>query len=142
MEIALRTANNQLCILLGIPTEQLRPSWGTGQSRTRLWTWPSAFLQTCCAAGRMSASAERLAAAQCAQIGVAVSAFYPHISINGTIDYQASRFKNLFKGQALSGSVGPSFQWDILAIRADPQQRSLARRHASSNLWRRISKRC
>ena len=62
----------------------------------------------------MSARAERLAAAQCAQIGVAVSDFYPHISIVGTIDYQATRFKDLFSGKALSGSIGPSFNWDIL----------------------------
>ena len=58
--------------------------------------------------------AERQAAAQCAQIGVAESAFYPHIAIDGIIDYQASRFKNLFNGKALSGSIGPSFTWDIL----------------------------
>ena len=58
--------------------------------------------------------AERLAAAQCAQIGVAVSAYYPHISILGTIDWQANRFKDLFNGKAFSGSVGPSFEWDIL----------------------------
>src|SRR5262249_54040940 len=58
--------------------------------------------------------AERLAAAQCAQIGVAVSDFYPHISILGTIDFQANRFKDLFNGKALSGSIGPSFKWDIL----------------------------
>jgi outer membrane protein TolC len=58
--------------------------------------------------------AERLAAAQCAQIGVAVSDFYPHISINGIVDYQAARFKDLFNPKALSGSFGPSFQWDIL----------------------------
>ena len=58
--------------------------------------------------------AERQAAAQCAQIGVAESAFYPHISIDGIIDYQATRFKDLFNGRALSGSIGPSFHWDIL----------------------------
>jgi outer membrane protein TolC len=55
-----------------------------------------------------------LAAAQCAQIGVAVSEFYPHIEIDGTLNYQAARFKDLFNGRALSGSVGPSFRWDIL----------------------------
>ena len=58
--------------------------------------------------------AERLAAAQCAQIGVAEADFYPHIEIDGTLDYQATRFKDLFGGRALSGSVGPSFRWDIL----------------------------
>ena len=32
----------------------------------------------------------------------------------GTIDYQAEHFKNLFTPAALSGSVSPGFQWDIL----------------------------
>jgi outer membrane protein TolC len=58
--------------------------------------------------------AERLAAAQCAQIGVAESAFYPHCSIVGTINYQASRFANLFKPEAFSGVISPGFEWDIL----------------------------
>jgi outer membrane protein TolC len=58
--------------------------------------------------------AERLAAAQCAQIGIAESAFYPHCAIVGTIDYQAAQFKNLFRPQAFSGTIAPGFTWDIL----------------------------
>src|SRR5262249_25674034 len=58
--------------------------------------------------------AERQAAAQSAQIGVAESEFYPHISILGTIDFQANRFSHLFRGDAMSGNIGPSFRWDIL----------------------------
>jgi NodT family efflux transporter outer membrane factor (OMF) lipoprotein len=114
LEIALRTANNQMCILLGIPTIQLQG---------RLGKAPIPAAPADVAVGIPTdllrrrpdvREAERQAAAQCAQIGVAVSAFYPHISILGTIDYQANRFKDLFSGKAFSGSVGPSFQWDIL----------------------------
>ena len=114
LEITLRTANNQLCVLLGIPTIQLQG---------RLGKAPIPVAPVDVAVGIPAdllrrrpdvREAERLAAAQCAQIGVAVSDFYPHISILGTIDYQANRFKDLFNGKSLSGSVGPSFQWDIL----------------------------
>jgi NodT family efflux transporter outer membrane factor (OMF) lipoprotein len=114
LEIALRTANNQLCILLGMPPEQLK---------ARLGKAPIPVAPVDVAVGIPAdllrrrpdvRRAERLAAAQCAQIGVAVSEFYPHISIEGTIDYQATRFKDLFGGKALSGSIGPSFRWDIL----------------------------
>jgi NodT family efflux transporter outer membrane factor (OMF) lipoprotein len=114
LEIALRTANNQLCILLGMPTEQLKP---------RLGTAPIPVAPVDVAVGIPAdllrrrpdvRRAERQAAAQCAQIGVAVSSFYPHISIGGSIDYQAARFKDLFSGSSLNGSVGPSFQWDVL----------------------------
>ena len=45
---------------------------------------------------------------------MAVADFYPHISIEGTLDFQAARFKDLFGGRALTGSIGPSFRWDIL----------------------------
>ena len=55
LEISLRTANNQLCILLGIPPEQLQGKLGKGPIPSRPWTWPSASRRTCCAAGRMSA---------------------------------------------------------------------------------------
>jgi NodT family efflux transporter outer membrane factor (OMF) lipoprotein len=114
LEISLRQFNNQLCILLGIPPEQLQGKLGTA---------PIPIAPADVAVGIPAdllrrrpdvRRAERLAAAQCAQIGVAVSDFYPHITIDGTLDYQATRFKDLFNGRALSGSVGPSFRWDIL----------------------------
>jgi outer membrane protein TolC len=43
-----------------------------------------------------------------------VSDFYPHISIDGTLDFQATHFRDLFSGNAVSGNVGPSFNWGIL----------------------------
>jgi NodT family efflux transporter outer membrane factor (OMF) lipoprotein len=114
LEIALRTASNQLCILLGIPPEQLRDKLGTAPIPVApvdvVVGIPADLLRRRPDVRR----AERQAAAQSAQIGVAEAAFYPHIAIDGIIDYQASRFKNLFNGKALSGSIGPSFQWDIL----------------------------
>jgi outer membrane protein TolC len=58
--------------------------------------------------------AERQAAAQCAQIGVAESDFYPHIAILGNIGYAADQFKDLLRSPAFTGAVGPWFQWNIL----------------------------
>jgi NodT family efflux transporter outer membrane factor (OMF) lipoprotein len=114
LEITLRTANNQLCTLLGIPPEQLKARLGKALIPVApvdvAVGIPADLLRRRPDVRR----AERLAAAQCAQIGVAVSDFYPHITIDGTVDYQATRFKDLFSGRALSGSVGPSFRWDIL----------------------------
>jgi outer membrane protein TolC len=45
---------------------------------------------------------------------VAEANFYPHISITGTFGYSAEFFKDLFKPTALTASVGPSVQWNIL----------------------------
>jgi NodT family efflux transporter outer membrane factor (OMF) lipoprotein len=114
LEITLRTANNQLCILLGIPPEQLQAKLGKAPIPTAppdvAVGIPADLLRRRPDIRR----AERQAAAQCAQIGVAVSDFYPHISILGTINYQAARFQDLFNSKAMSGSVGPAFNWDIL----------------------------
>jgi outer membrane protein TolC len=59
-------------------------------------------------------SAERQAAAQCAQIGIAESDYYPAFTINGTLGYSAQSFPDLFHSQALNANVGPSFQWNLL----------------------------
>jgi NodT family efflux transporter outer membrane factor (OMF) lipoprotein len=114
LEITLRQTTNQLCILLGIPPEDLQAKLGKSPI-------PKAPLEV--AVGIPAdllrrrpdvRKAERLAAAQSAQIGVAESDFYPHISILGTIGYSAAEFKNLFRESAFNGTVGPSFQWNIL----------------------------
>ncbi|OAI49018.1 hypothetical protein AYO44_01035 [Planctomycetaceae bacterium SCGC AG-212-F19] len=114
LEIALRQTTNQLCILIGIPPEELRTRLGRGDipivPPEVVVGIPADLLRR-----RPDVrQAERLAAAQSAQIGVAESAFYPHVAIVGTIDYQAERFKNLFKSRAFSGNIAPGFTWDIL----------------------------
>jgi NodT family efflux transporter outer membrane factor (OMF) lipoprotein len=114
LEIALRQAVNQLCILLGIPPEELRAKLGPAPIPTApvevAVGIPADLLRRRPEVRR----AERLAAAQSAQIGVAEANFYPAISINGTLDYSAEHFSDLFRSNALNGSVGPSFQWSVL----------------------------
>jgi outer membrane protein TolC len=58
--------------------------------------------------------AEREAAAQCAEIGVADAEFYPQISLNATWGWSAEHFKDWFAHNSFRGSVGPEFHWDIL----------------------------
>jgi len=114
LETALRLTTNQLCILLGIPPEELRTRLGPGDIPT---VAPEVVVGIPADLLRRRPDvrqAERLAAAQSALIGVADSAFYPHISIVGTIDYQAERFKHLFDSRAMSGNITPGFQWDLL----------------------------
>jgi NodT family efflux transporter outer membrane factor (OMF) lipoprotein len=112
--ITKRVAANALCVLLGMPPHQLNDRLGTAPIPI---TPPDVVVGIPADLLRRRPDvrkAERLAAAQCAQIGVAESLFYPHIIINGTIDWQADRFGKLFNAQAMNGSVGPSFHWDIL----------------------------
>ena len=58
--------------------------------------------------------AERLAAALNADIGVAESNLYPHIALNGSMAFEAAQFSNLLEAGAWSGTVGPSFRWNVL----------------------------
>jgi NodT family efflux transporter outer membrane factor (OMF) lipoprotein len=114
LRISLRQFNNQLCILLGIPPEELRARLGpkpipTAPVEAAIGI-PADLLRRRPDVRR----AERQAASQSAQIGVAESEFYPHIAINGTWEYSAEFFKDLWSSKALAGSVGPTFTWNIL----------------------------
>ncbi len=114
LEIALRQAANQLCILLGIPPQDLQARLGSGSIPTApaevAVGIPADLLRRRPDVRR----AERQAAAQSAQIGIAQAEFYPHISINGTIGVSAENFKDLFQERALAGNVGPGFTWNFL----------------------------
>ncbi|HEV2970377.1 MAG TPA: efflux transporter outer membrane subunit [Pirellulales bacterium] len=114
LEISLRQSITQLCILLGIPPEDLRARLGPGPIPTApaevVVGIPADLLRR-----RPDVrAAERQLAAQCALIGVAESAFYPAISINGSYGWSASNLSHLFEPNAITGSVGPSFQWNVL----------------------------
>ncbi len=111
---ALRQAANQLCILLGIPPEDLQARLGTAAIPTRppevAVGIPADLLRRRPDVRR----AERQAAAQSAQIGIAEADFYPAISIIGTIGYSAEASPTSSARPALDGTVGPSFNWNIL----------------------------
>jgi len=114
LEIALRQANNRLCVLLGIPPEDLKARLGAGSIPTAppdvAVGIPADLLRRRPDVRR----AERQAAAQSAEIGVAESEFYPHIAILGTIAVSAEKFERLFRGTALNGTIAPAFQWNVL----------------------------
>jgi outer membrane protein TolC len=59
-------------------------------------------------------AAERLAASQGEQIGIAQADLYPSFFLNGSLGYSARDFRNLFKYDSFNGNWGPSFQWNLL----------------------------
>jgi outer membrane protein TolC len=59
-------------------------------------------------------AAERQAAAQGEAIGIAQADLYPSFFLNGSLGYSARDFRGLFKYDSFNGSVGPSFQWNLL----------------------------
>ena len=113
-EITLRQAQDQLCTLLGIPPTDLQARLGQRPiptvPREVAVGIPAELLQR----RPDIRAAERNAAAQAQQIGIAQAALYPHISITGTLGYSAQNASHLFTPDAFAGSIGPSLQWNIL----------------------------
>ena len=113
-QLILRQACNRLCVLLGVPPLDLEKRLGTGPIPTApaevVVGIPADLLRRRPDVRR----AERLAAAQAEEIGIAETALYPSLTITGTIGWQADKAAKLFHNDALNGSVGPAFKWDIL----------------------------
>ncbi|HEV3122866.1 MAG TPA: efflux transporter outer membrane subunit, partial [Isosphaeraceae bacterium] len=119
-EIVQGQANDSLCILLGIPPQDLEPQLGPGP---KLGSSPIPNTPMSVAAGIPAdllrrrpdvRSAERLIAAQSAQIGVAEADLYPTIYINGTLGWDAADFSKAFSTKSFLGLLTPGFRWNIL----------------------------
>jgi NodT family efflux transporter outer membrane factor (OMF) lipoprotein len=116
LETGLRQANNQLCVLLGMPPTQLAAKLGTREPIVPR-SPPEVIVGIPADLIRRRPdlrSSERLIAAQNAQIGVAEADWYPSFFINGTIGYEAKDLARLFNSGSFTGQIGPGFQWNIL----------------------------
>jgi NodT family efflux transporter outer membrane factor (OMF) lipoprotein len=108
-----RVSENRLCVLLGMPVVDLQQMLGTSPIPTVpaeiVINLPADLLRQ-----RPDVrAAERRAAGQGEQIGIAQTDLYPAFSINGTLGLSAREFPDLFRNEALNGSVGPSFHWNV-----------------------------
>jgi outer membrane protein TolC len=146
LEADMRQSNDRLCVLLGLPPDDLVKCLGAAaipadirQANNRLcvyWGLPPDYFVKCClgtsaiptapptvAVGIPAQlltrrpdirQAERTAAAQSAEIGVAISQAYPMVSISGTLGWQSQQLAKLFTPAGFNGTIGPTFQWNIL----------------------------
>ena len=111
----LRQAQDQLCVLLGLPTQKLDDIL-TGPPRVPsappdvIVGVPAQLLR----ARPDIRRAERDVAAQSARIGIAAADFYPRLELIGNIGLQSESFSDLFQGQAFTAFGGPRFRWAIL----------------------------
>lgn len=114
LEITERQAANQICVLLGMPPQDLQARLGKGNIPTAPADIALGVPADLLRRRPDVRKAERLAAAQSAQIGYAESDFYPHIMITGQILREAAHFRDLFNPLAYQGFIEPMFQWNIL----------------------------
>jgi NodT family efflux transporter outer membrane factor (OMF) lipoprotein len=128
LEISLRQANNQLCILLGQPVHDLLPELGDGtvpdptdaKKRVVHIPRPKSTAVVVGIPGDLLRRRPDVQAAedqlriQSAQIGIAEAEMFPHIGVNGSIGLASGSFRDLFEGRSLTGNIGPTLTWNIL----------------------------
>ncbi len=114
LEAALRQANNALCVLLGEPPCDLVAELGEGPIPVAPGSVALGIPAELLRRRPDIRQAERIVAAQCAQIGVAESELYPQFAISGVLQWQARELTDLYTPASVGGAVGPSFAWNIL----------------------------
>ncbi|MCO8124186.1 efflux transporter outer membrane subunit [Stieleria sp. TO1_6] len=114
LESQLRMANNRLCVLLGIPPQDLVAELSPGSiptvSRSVQVGVPADLLRRRPDVRRT----ERLMKAQSEQIGIAEAELYPHISLVGSFEWEAESSDDLFDSGSIFGLIGPGFSWNVL----------------------------
>jgi NodT family efflux transporter outer membrane factor (OMF) lipoprotein len=120
LEITLGQANDTLCTLLGMPPRDLANELGEGPELgdsplPNTPSWVAAGIPADLLRRRPDVrSAERQAAAQSAQIGVAEADFYPTLAVNGILGYDAISILGLPASSGFLGFAVPNFSWKIL----------------------------
>jgi NodT family efflux transporter outer membrane factor (OMF) lipoprotein len=120
LEITMGQANDTLCTLLGIPPYDLERQLGAGPDvgespLPNTPRWVAAGIPADLLRRRPDVrSAERQAAAQSAQIGVAQADLYPTLAVNGVLGYDALNLLGLPSTNGFLGFFFPSFNWKIL----------------------------
>jgi NodT family efflux transporter outer membrane factor (OMF) lipoprotein len=119
-EITMGQANDSLCILVGFPPRDLDAALGPGPEpgispMAKTPPWVATGIPADLLRRRPDVrNAERLVAAQSAQIGVAEADLYPTIYINGTLGWDAADFSQAFSQRSFFGLLTPGFRWNIL----------------------------
>jgi len=135
LQISLRQTCNQLCVLLGIPIEDLQQKLGKGPIPTAPTEVAVGIPADLLRRRPDVRRSERRLAAQCEQIGIAAAQLYPQLSIVGQIGVGASQFANLDKSDSLFGGIGPSLRWDVMNYGRNLNRIQIQDAHFRELLW-------
>jgi NodT family efflux transporter outer membrane factor (OMF) lipoprotein len=115
LESSIRQTQNTLCILLGIPPQDLQQILGGARPIPTVPAEVAVGIPADLLRRRPDIRrAERQLASQSAQIGIAKADLFPSFALFGTISVAAEDFDDLFKSGSLENFGGPSFRWAIL----------------------------
>lgn len=115
LESEIRQTQNTICILLGIPPQDLSellvgPLQIPSPPQTIKVGVPAELLRRRPDIRR----AERNLQSLSAQIGIATADLFPSLSLVGDIGLSAEHFPDLFRGNSFDAFAGPSFRWAVL----------------------------
>ncbi len=115
LEAGQRQASDALCVLLGIPPQELASRLGeSGVIPTAQPQWSAGIPADLLRRRPDVRQAERVAAAQSAAIGIAASDLYPRFSLIGSIGVQSQELGDLFHTPgSMAAFGGPGFTWNI-----------------------------
>ncbi|HKA53677.1 MAG TPA: efflux transporter outer membrane subunit, partial [Candidatus Binatia bacterium] len=114
LESDIQQTQNTLCILLGLPPQDLQLLLGGLQVIPTVPPEVAVGIPADLLRRRPDIRrSERQLAAQSAQIGIAKADLFPRFALLGTISVAARDFNDLFKSGSLENFGGPSFRWAI-----------------------------
>jgi len=115
LEIERRQAVDSLCVLLGLPPQDLKAELGDPGRIPEVPVSVTVGLPAELLRRRPDVrSAEQAAAAQSARIGVAVADLLPAFQLSGSVGLSAEQAAKFAEGRSFEAVAGPSFQWPVL----------------------------
>lgn len=116
LQLSLTHAFNRLAVLLGQDARELPPEL----QETKPLPSPGKGIEIGVPADVLRQrpdirKAERLLAAQTAQIGVATAALYPRFSLGGSFGLQSRYFNTLFNSSSATWLLGAPMQWNLFS---------------------------
>src|SRR5207237_1455793 len=114
LQASIRLASNQLCVLMGMPVTDLATTLQPAGIPIAPFEVAVGIPADLLRRRPDVRQAERLVAAQSAQVGIAEADFYPRLAVGGFIGYAAKDFDDLFNGNSFTAFVLPTLQWNIL----------------------------
>ena len=115
LEIQLRQSIDSLSVLLGMPPNDLTEVLGGPGHVPEVPATVAVGIPADLLRRRPDVrSAERAAAAQSAQIGVAVAEMLPAFQLTGAVGLSAEQAAEFFEGRSFQAMTGPAFNWPVL----------------------------